>query len=181
MGFGCIFGNNSEKDPLYSLPVTNETFSKNARYTIRPDKVNVPEIEESKVEKWKIALTVAVLLTLIAILSAVLISQLNEEENNSSLQTFATSEVVQTTTKDVSHESTTPTTTEVQRTSTPRADQDSTLENNSSLQTFATSEVVQTTTKDVSHESTTPTTTEVQRTSTPRADQDSTLGMYTHY
>ncbi|XP_078329764.1 IgGFc-binding protein-like isoform X2 [Crassostrea virginica] len=127
MGFGCIFGNNSEKDPLYSLPVTNETFSKNARYTIRPDIVNVPEIEESKVEKWKIALTVAVLLTLIAILSAVLISQLNEEENNSSLQTFATSEVVQTTTKDVSHESTTPTTTEVQRTSTPRADQDSTL------------------------------------------------------
>nr|XP_022307180.1 uncharacterized protein LOC111113307 [Crassostrea virginica] len=79
MGFGCIFGNNSEKDPLYSLPVTNETFSKNARYTIRPDIVNVPEIEESKVEKWKIALTVAVLLTLIAILSAVLISQLNEE------------------------------------------------------------------------------------------------------
>ena len=49
------------------------------QHTIRPDIVNVPEIEEPIVAKWKIALTVAVLLTLIAILSTVLISQLNEE------------------------------------------------------------------------------------------------------
>ena len=49
------------------------------QHTIRPDIVNVPEIEEPKVAKWKIALTVAVLLTLIAILSTVLTSQLNEE------------------------------------------------------------------------------------------------------
>ena len=49
------------------------------QHTIRPDIVNVPEIEEPKVAKWKIVLTVAVLLTLIAILSTVLISQLNEE------------------------------------------------------------------------------------------------------
>ena len=49
------------------------------QHTVRPDIVNVPEIEEPKVAKWKIALTVAVLLTLIAILSTVLISQLNEE------------------------------------------------------------------------------------------------------
>ncbi|XP_078330729.1 uncharacterized protein LOC144624697 [Crassostrea virginica] len=160
------------------------------QHTIRPDIVNVPEIEEPKVAKWKIALTVAVLLTLIAILSTVLISQLNEEDDISSFQTLTTREV-QTDTKDVSHQSSTPTTIEVLRTSTYMTGQGSTIvelstitnayKNNSSLQTFVTSEVVQTTTKDDSHQSSTPTTTEVQTTSTPMTDQDSTLGMYKHF
>ena len=49
------------------------------QYIIRPDIVVVPEIEDPKGKKWKIALTVAALLTLIAILSAILTFELNKK------------------------------------------------------------------------------------------------------
>ena len=49
------------------------------QYIIRPDIVVEPEVEDSKGKKWKVAFTVAALLTLIGILSAVLTFELNEK------------------------------------------------------------------------------------------------------